>query len=73
MTARSTFAFFLLLRQGLLPVSLVQGAHPENPQESAIAFDQIDRVLLHVVWRPSNAHAQREHDNRSDYTSSAQA
>jgi len=39
----------------LLPASLYQAAHPENPQKSAIAFDQIDRVLLHGGWRPSNA------------------
>ena len=48
MTAPSTFfAFFLLLRQGLLPASFSQDAPLENPQKSAIAFDQIDRVLLH--------------------------
>jgi hypothetical protein len=47
--------FFLLLKQWLLPASLYPEAHMENPQESVIALDQIDRVLLHGAWRPSNA------------------
>jgi hypothetical protein len=42
---------------GVLSVieAMVAATHPGNPQKSAIAFDQIDRVLLHGAWRPSNA------------------